>query len=263
MDDWNSESGESVPVLPNLLPPLSAEDEKDLHTTNVANRSAKKRPKGAKNEAAESDPGWAELSLKYLQYAKQLAHHSNVPLSSIRQLPSITHMIAISPENGIGECSWRWCDAYHAIKYLKDHGMVTTSRGAKGTSIKAEQNTVDDLIAQLQLQLRTQSLISEVDEQGVLKSNKSHIHSTVHVVVEQYSSEAGIEFDMEMGDIFSFTHLHDRIKAMLGSNLHDASDTTVQLLGYTDRCGDYIHANIFTSTSELIQDATEIHVNVL
>ncbi len=44
----------------------------------------------------------------------------------------------------------RWCDAYHAIKYLKDHGYVTTSRGAKGTSIKDDHHTIDSILYSLQ-----------------------------------------------------------------------------------------------------------------
>lgn len=104
------------------------------------------------------------MSLKYLQYAKKLAQHSSIPIESVRQLPSITHMIAISNESGLEEGPWRWCDAYHAIKYLKDHGMVTTSRGAKGTSIKDEHSSIDDLIVQLQ---ERSSL--EVNQQGEYK----------------------------------------------------------------------------------------------
>lgn len=260
--EWDFENGlASEPTAIPIIPPsyTHKDDKKDYHQrTSVAiavkspHRSPKKRLKPV--EATESDPAWAGLSLKYLQYAKKLALHSSVRIVNIRQLPSITHMIAISPGNGLDEGPWRWCDAYHAIKYLKDHGMVTTSRGAKGTSIKDELTTVDDLIIQLQLQSH------KVTQQGEVKIEK------VHVVVEQIPGmPEQVEFDMQIGDVISEIHLYERIKLLvLGNEAPSCGDLNLRLLGYADKhSGEYIHANMFTSISELIQDAKQIRVTVM
>lgn len=263
-----SQSGDPI-AIPIVASSYSHKDETDqkAHTstaTKLPHRAYKKRVKSVKPaEVAESDPAWAELSLKYLQYAKTLAHRSGIPVVNIRQLPSITHMIAISLDEG----PWRWCDAYHAIKYLKDNGMVTTSRGAKGTSIKDEHSTLDDLI--LLLQLRTH----EVNQQGELKLKKPFLPSNtkVHVAIEQIPGKPSqMEFNMQIGDVVSEAHLYDRIKLLilglgLTSNVTTCGDDLrLRLLGYSDKhSGEYIHANMFTSISELIQEANEIHVAVV
>lgn len=270
--EWDFENGLSGDLVAIPIVPTQGDDKIEYHRSDtvmkVSHRPHKKRMKAIKPaEPAESDPGWAELALKYLQYAKKLALHSSIPITNIRQLPSITHMIAISPENGLDESPWRWCDAYHAIKYLKDHGMVTTSRGAKGTSIKDEHSTVDDLITQLQVQTQ------EVNQQGEFKLKKScsRHNAEVHVAIEQMPGRLeAVEFNMQIGDVVSEAHLYERIKLLfLGTDRSDevptsTEDIKLRLLGYADKqSGEYIHANMFTSISELIQDADEIRVAVV
>lgn len=227
----------------------------------------KKAKKSTKNsEPAEADPAWAELSLKYLQYAKRLAEHSNIPVSNVRQLPSITHMIAISSQ-GLDEAPWRWCDAYHAIKYLKDHNMVSTSRGAKGTSVKEEQHTIDDLIQKLQVQINT-------NQQGQMKNPSPLRDAKVKVNLQHPLKPTGLIFMMPIGDLVkpndcnngshNIDLLYQRVKHMLADMHEDnwvCEATTVRLDGYLEKeTGDYIHANKFTSIPELVQDAAELYI---
>jgi len=261
-EEFDELSGESI--VPETKE--KENDRKDIPHSMVMELKyrPKKRLKTVKApEVLESDPAWGELSLKYLQYAKKLAQHSSIPVESVRQLPSITHMIAISNESELDEHPWRWCDAYHAIKYLKDHGMVTTSRGAKGTSIKDEHTTISDLITQMQARISP-----EVNGQGEHKHK--HPQSSVHVAVEHVpGNPEGLEFNMHISDLVSEDHLYERIKMlMLGVGMRDGSDMVcaynlnLRLLGYAERGGEYIHANMYTSVSELIQEATEIRVTV-
>jgi len=226
----------------------------------------KKRPKVTKTEPSESDPAWAELSLKYLQYAKKLAHHSHIPVSNVRQLPSITHMIAISSQTGLEEVPWRWCDAYHAIKYLKDHEMVTTSRGARGTSIKEDHHTVDDLISQLETQ------INSTDQQGTRKPSPPPKDVKVAVHLQHPTKPKELTFNMLIGDLMrsssnetnTMDPLYARVKSML-IDMHEEKwlrhTSNLRLHGYSEKgTGDFIHANMFTSIPELVTDAAELRL---
>jgi len=126
---------------------------------------------------------------------------------------------------------------------------------------------VDGLIMQLQLQTH------EVNQQGELNPRKDLLHTNakVHVAVEQVPGKPeGVEFNMQIGDVVSEDHLYERIKMlMVGLGLTDdiatsSDDVKLRLLGYAEKqSGDYIHANMYTSIRELIQDANEIRVAVV
>lgn len=79
-----------------------------------------------------------------------------------------------------------------------------------------------------------------------------------------------LEFNMRINDLVSEDHLYERIKMLImGMGLH-GSDTDMvcayglklRLLGYTEKSGEFIHANMYTSVPELIQEATKIRVTV-
>jgi len=198
---------------------------------------------------------WAMLGLRYLLYARKLACH-NHQLPFTRQLPSITHMIAIA-DTAPEETIWRWCDAYHAIKYLKDNGLVTTSRGAKGTSIKNDAHTIDDLIKIVKA--RCQSGRSH-DQQGQIKEFSTPEVVNVHVQVPE---EETVSFTMHLHDLHSLDALSQKARQCVCEQYSLCHEAPVTLVGYIEKeTQDFIHANMFTSADELVRDADEICLSV-
>jgi len=178
-------------------------------------------------------------------------------------------MIAISSQTGLEEPPWRWCDAYHAIKYLKDHDMVTTSRGAKGTSVKEDHLNIDDLIQKLHVQINT-------NQQGQTKEHFPLRDVKIKVNIQHPMKPKGLIFTMPIGDLVkpngcgdsdgdqSMNCLYERVKHML-MDMHEekwiSQTNTIRLDGYLEKdTGDFIHANTFTSISELVQDAVELYL---
>jgi len=247
-------------VQPSEIDDNDEEQYKDL-PIRIPSPSVSIRKKSRVTALEISDSGWTALALKYLLYARKLAYDTNQPISSVRQLPSITHMIAIETEDAVDDFPWRWCDAYHAIKYLKDNGLVVTSRGAKGTSIKDESHTIEHLIDVVRTRCDANG---DIDQQGRVKYPIQKDMILVKLNVQFANRERNVSFSMRSEDLRALETLTVRALDYLRDiSLLTGAPSEIKLIGYAEKgTGDFIHANTFTSAQELEHDAREIQLYV-